>query len=197
MKSQFWASVHQVQEYIHSWNRLYWGSGHSSNLARWWWRTLIHYSHYGQLIETETKHKHSETNRSCKSNGFHRCLQNISPKNKRIYLLLISSWYLLQFDYIIRNKTTSADSRRLTESHAFYTIIWTMVWLQYQQKQKRAAFSWKLNDSTQWKLGQGRNYRLFRIQWKWRYNRPKVMGHNESSVMRKLIVLCYLMKISK
>ena len=31
----------------------------------------------GQIIETETKQRHSETNRSYETNGFNRYLQNI------------------------------------------------------------------------------------------------------------------------
>ena len=43
--------------------------------------------------------------------------------------------------------------------------------------------------STQWCLIQGRNKernkKLFRIQWKWKHNITKSMGHNESSGKRK------------
>ena len=34
-------------------------------------------SYNGQILETETKHGHSETNRSYETNGFNRSLQNI------------------------------------------------------------------------------------------------------------------------
>jgi len=40
--------------------------------------------------------EHSETNRSYEPNGFNKYIQNISFQNKRIYLLLSTSWYLLQ-----------------------------------------------------------------------------------------------------
>jgi hypothetical protein len=39
-------------------------------------------------------------------NGFNRYLQNISPGNKRIQLLLSTSWFLLQIDHIVGHKTT-------------------------------------------------------------------------------------------
>jgi hypothetical protein len=40
--------------------------------------------------------RHSVINRSYEANVFNRYLQNISPQNKRIYLLLSTSWNLLQ-----------------------------------------------------------------------------------------------------
>ena len=49
-----------------------------------------------EIVETETKQGHSETNRSYETNGSNRYLQNIYSYNKRIYLLLSTSWYLLQ-----------------------------------------------------------------------------------------------------
>jgi hypothetical protein len=49
-----------------------------------------------QITETETKQRHSKTNRSYEPNGFNRYLLNILSENKRIYLLLSTSWYLLQ-----------------------------------------------------------------------------------------------------
>jgi hypothetical protein len=38
----------------------------------------------------------SEINRRYEPNGFNSYLQNILPQNKRIYLFLSTSWYLLQ-----------------------------------------------------------------------------------------------------
>ena len=39
----------------------------------------------GQVIESESKQRHSETKRGYERNGFNRCLQNISPYNKRMH----------------------------------------------------------------------------------------------------------------
>ena len=44
----------------------------------------------------QTKQGHSETNRSYEANGSNRYLENILSLNKRIYVLLSTSWYLLQ-----------------------------------------------------------------------------------------------------
>jgi hypothetical protein len=49
----------------------------------------------GQIMETETKQGHSETNRSYETNGSNIFIQPFILK-KRIYLLLSTSWYLLQ-----------------------------------------------------------------------------------------------------
>ena len=44
-------------------------------LSSQWWPTLINW----QILETETKQRHIETNRSYETNGFNRYLQNILP----------------------------------------------------------------------------------------------------------------------
>ena len=44
----------------------------------------------GQILETETKQRHMYSNKSYKTNGFNRYLQNILSYNKRIYLLRTS-----------------------------------------------------------------------------------------------------------
>ena len=50
----------------------------------------------GQVIEIETKQRYSEPNRNYEPNAFNKYLQNISPQNKRMYLLLRTSWNLFQ-----------------------------------------------------------------------------------------------------
>ncbi|OPX53991.1 hypothetical protein BTE48_16580 [Oceanospirillum multiglobuliferum] len=45
----------------------------------------------GQVDQAETKHRNIRTNRCYASSGPNRYLQNISPKHKRIYLLLSTS----------------------------------------------------------------------------------------------------------
>lgn len=49
----------------------------------------------GELCQTETEQKNMETNRCYDSNGLTKHLQNISPKHKRIYLLIRNSWNIL------------------------------------------------------------------------------------------------------
>ena len=64
----------------------------------------------------------------------------------------------------------------------------------------KPTHSWKVNNYSS--LGQGRckerNYRLSWIQWKWRHNIPKFMGHNGSSAKRKVhSTKCLHKKIKK
>ena len=53
----------------------------------------------GQVIETETKQRNNETNRGYESYRPNRCLQNISNKYKRIYLLLSNLRPLSKIDH--------------------------------------------------------------------------------------------------
>jgi hypothetical protein len=59
----------------------------------------------GQVIATEIKQRHGKTNRVYESNEFNRYIKNISSVNRRTYLFLSTSWYLLQ-DHIISHKTS-------------------------------------------------------------------------------------------
>jgi hypothetical protein len=49
----------------------------------------------GQIMKTETKQKHSETNRIYEPNGLN-IYRTFHPKTKKIYLLLCTTGYLLQ-----------------------------------------------------------------------------------------------------
>jgi len=59
-----------------------------------------------QIIKTETNQRNNETNRCYESNSPNKYLQEISPKHKRIYLLLRTSQNLL-------TKQASIDTRTL------------------------------------------------------------------------------------
>lgn len=49
-----------------------------------------------QIIQTKTEQRNAEAKRYYKPNRPNRHLQNISPKHKRIHMLLCSSWNFLQ-----------------------------------------------------------------------------------------------------
>ena len=50
----------------------------------------------GQVIEIESKQINIETNKSYESNRPNTYLENISPKHRKIHLILSISWNLFQ-----------------------------------------------------------------------------------------------------
>ena len=59
-----------------------------------------------QVIKTETKTRHSETNRSLNQMDLTGIYRTFHPPNKRICLLPSTGWKQLQTDHIIRHKTS-------------------------------------------------------------------------------------------
>jgi hypothetical protein len=58
----------------------------------------------GQVIETETKQRHSESNRGYEPNRFDRYLQNILPKTKEYTFFSVLHGTFSPIDHIIRLK---------------------------------------------------------------------------------------------
>ena len=86
-----------------------------------------------------------DTNRSYETNGFNRYLQSILSKNKRIYLLLSTTWYFFQIDHIIghkyRYKNIEIIPCILSDHHRLRLIFNNSI------INRKPIFTWKLKNT--------------------------------------------------
>ena len=109
-----------------------------------------------QVFKTETKQRNNETKRGYKSSEPNRYLQNISPKHKRIYLLLNTLWNHLQ-----NRPYTLLQSKPLwiqeNLNNCLYFIKLTCILPNFHglkldfnnRNNRKPTSSWKLNKLTQ------------------------------------------------
>jgi hypothetical protein len=101
-----------------------------------------------QVFKTETKQRNNETKRGYKSSEPNRYLQNISPKHKRIYLLLSTSQNILQNWHIVPHKVSLNRYKKkieitpciLSEHHELNLDF------SNNRNNRKATNSWKLNN---------------------------------------------------
>jgi hypothetical protein len=123
-------------------------------------------------METETKQRHSKTNRSFKPNGSNRYDRTFHPKTKEYTFVSAPHGAFSKTDHIIGHKTV-LDKYKMIEIIPCTLIIpspQTKAGLKFQQKQQIThTYTWKLNNAllndnlVKEEIKKERDYRLFRI----------------------------------
>ena len=115
------------------------------------------------------------------------CLADIyrsfHPNTKKKYASFLSTHRTCsKIDHILGHKPQQIQQNWDNALHLIWPLLSKTVYHQ-QQKQKIYKLMYTEELNTEWKLGQDKKSRMklrtFGIEWKWKYNIPKPMQHNE------------------